>query len=152
MFRTLPESAVQMAPPRAWSKAAHSILLVWLPPGASARPSVVSLAAEREPQPDFQYELQMVTHAQQKSEGQGAARQGTAQWTEAPGAAPSGSGDGDWECVYCGKELRYEATQLQPATKHSYRLRAEVSTICSQLRASDLKWFGGGGGVVLCLC
>jgi len=99
-FRTLPESAEPMAPPRAWSKSAHSVLLVWLAPGAGSSASAAAPSAA------LQYELQMTTNGGED--------------------APHSRGD-EWRPVYFGRECKFEAINLEPATRYSFRLRAEGS-------------------------
>lgn len=93
-----------VGPPRVWSKSAHSVLLVWLKPGAdsslSSRSALPGGAAGVSVTSTQQYELQMALHEED----------GTV---------------GEWQSVFFGRECKFDVNNLEPATDHSFRVRAE---------------------------
>ncbi|KAL3928546.1 MAG: hypothetical protein SGPRY_002343 [Prymnesium sp.] len=104
IFQTLPETTEPMGPPRVWSKSAHSVLLVWLKPGAdsslSSRSALPGGAAGVGVTSTQQYELQMALHEED----------GTV---------------GEFQSVFFGRECKFDVNNLEPATDHSFRVRAE---------------------------
>lgn len=87
-----------------WSKSAHSVLLVWLKPGAdsslSSRSALPGGAAGVGVTSTQQYELQMALHEED----------GTV---------------GEFQSVFFGRECKFDVNNLEPATDHSFRVRAE---------------------------